>query len=164
MSFQICIKTDRSLHQLAAEIRELFSLPPFTETSFAGAPYCQFEMLGMQVLIHWVEEEERDPEVADYPYRFDLQLSFTENNLNTDIVEYQLQPYYAQLLAYRLGIETACHERQKVGHHWQVRYCYYQKNPSWKETILYGEPGWEPAVKTSPPSQWRSMLPDLLRD
>ncbi len=52
MSFQICIKTDKSLQQLATEIRNLFSLPPFRQNSFSGEPYCQFEMIGMLILIH----------------------------------------------------------------------------------------------------------------
>lgn len=159
MSFQICIKTDKSLQQLATEIRELFALPPFSEESFAGAPYCQFEMLGMLVLIHWAEEEERDPEVIDYPYCFDIQTTFVDHELDTDTMEYQLQPYYAQLLAFRLGVETACHEKQKVGRNWQMRYRYYCKNPRWDGSILYGEKGWEPAVKTDTPSPWRSVYP-----
>jgi len=159
MSFQICIKTDRSLQQLATEIRDLFSLPPFTENSFAGAPYCQFEMLGMLILIHWAEEDERDPEVSDYSYNFDLQMSFSEHELNTDAMEYCLQPYYAQMLASRLGVETAFHEKQKAGRHWQMRYCFYYKNPHWNENILYGEPGWEPAVKAAPPGPWRAVQP-----
>src|SRR4051794_35455818 len=57
MSFQICINTDKSLHQLATEIRKLLSLPSFQETP--GESYCQFEMLGMTLLIHQVDEEDR---------------------------------------------------------------------------------------------------------
>ncbi|SRR5579884_4153951 len=157
MSSQICIKTDKSLQQLATEIREIFSLPPFKEDSFAGAPYYQFDMLGMLVLVHWVEEEDRAPEVTDYAYSLDLQMSFTEHELNTDDMEYALQPYYAQLLAFRLGVETACCEKQKVGSHWQVRYCFYCKNPTWNSEILYGEAGWTPAVKIQATSPWRTM-------
>jgi len=56
MSFQICIKTDKSLQQLATEIRNLLSLPSFKQDSFAGEPYCQFEMLGMLILIHQADE------------------------------------------------------------------------------------------------------------
>lgn len=159
MSFQICLKTDKSLQQLATEIRELFSLPPFAEHAFAGAPYCQFDMLGMLIMIHWAEEDERDPEVIDYPYCFELQFSFTDHQLDTDPTEYALQPYYAQLLAFRLNIETACHEKQRVGRHWQVRYRYYCKNPKWRESVLFGEKGWEPAVSTPSPSPWRNLNP-----
>src|SRR5260370_31492023 len=60
MSFQICIKTDKSLQQLATEIRNLFSLPPFQQNTFSGDEYCQFEMLGMLLLIHRADEEDRD--------------------------------------------------------------------------------------------------------
>jgi len=63
MSFQICIKTEKSLQQLTTEIRNLFSLPPFRQNSFAGEPYCQFEMFGLLILIHKSEEEDRVPEV-----------------------------------------------------------------------------------------------------
>ena len=159
MSFQICIKTDRSLQQLATEIRALFSLPPFKQTTFAGEDYYQFEMLGMLVLIHEAEEDDRDPEVMKYPYCFDLQMSFMEHELDTDSMEYQLQPYYAELLAFHLGAETACHEKQKVGRGWQIRYQFYSKNPRWTPDILYGEPGWEPAVKVGAASPWRGMHP-----
>jgi hypothetical protein len=114
-------------------------------------------MLGMLVLIHPADPEDREAEVMDYTYSFDLQMSFTEHNLDTDEMEYRLQPYYAELLAFRLGIETACHEKQKVGQRWQVRYNFYYKNPNWKETILYGEDGWEPAVLKGTPTPWRSM-------
>ncbi len=161
MSSQVCIKTDKSLQQLATEIRETFSLPQFKQNKFAGEPYCQFEMLGMLVLIHLAEEEEREPEVIDYPYRFDIQMSFIDSNLDTDALEYQLQPYYAQMLTFQLGLETACQERQKIGPHWQIRYRYYSKNAKWNESVLYGEPGWEPAVCTSPPSPWRTMRAPL---
>jgi hypothetical protein len=159
MSSQVCMKTDKSLEQLATEIREALSLPPFTRNTFAGEPYCQFEMLGMLVLIHLADEEDREPEVIDYPYRFDIQMSFGDSNLNTDALEYQIQPYYAQLLAFRLDIETACQERQKVGPHWQIRYRFYARNPKWNGSILYGEPGWEPAVRDNTFSAWRTMLP-----
>lgn len=159
MSFQICIKTDKTLQQLATEIRNLFSLPSFKHNSFAGEPYCQFEMLGMLVLIHKADEEDRDPEVMNYPYCFDLQMSFMDHELDIDDLEYRLQPYYAQLLTFQLGIDTAFHEKQKVGRHWQIRYQFYSKNPKWDGSILYGEPGWEPAVKVASPSSWRSMHP-----
>ncbi|GCE18778.1 hypothetical protein [Dictyobacter kobayashii] len=157
MSSQICIKTDKSLQQLATEIRDLLSLPPFTLDSFAEEPYCQFDMLGMLVLIRQTAEEDRDPEVKDYPYSFDIQMSFTEHELDTDTMEYNLQSYYAQLLAFRLGIETSCYEKKKIGQHWQIRYCYYSKNPKWNENLLFGEPGWAPAVSSSNPSPWRSI-------
>lgn len=159
MSFQICLKSDKSLQQLATEIRDLFALPPFSQHAFSGEPYCQFEMLGMLVLIHVADPEEQDAEVIEYPYRFDLQLSFTDHNLDVDELEYRLQPYYAQLLAFRLNIQTACYEKQKIGPHWQIRYNYYRKNPHWKEGILFGEEGWQPAVVTGTPSAWRTMRP-----
>lgn len=157
MSSQICIKTEKSLQQLATEIRDLLSLPPFTLDASAEEPYCQFDMLGMLVLIHKTAEEDRDPEVKDYPYSFDLQMSFTEHELDTDAMEYDLQFYYAQLLAFHLGVETACYEKKRVGQHWQIRYCFYSKNPKWNPTLLFGEPGWCPAVKNGPPSAWRSI-------
>lgn len=157
MSSQICIKTDKSLQQLATEIRDLLSLPPFTLDSSAEEPYCQFDMLGMLVLIHKTAEEDRDPEVRDYPYSFDVQMSFTEHELDTDTMEYNLQSYYAQLLAFHLGIETACYEKKKVGQHWQIRYCFYSKNPKWDANLLFGEPGWCPAVTNGTPSAWRSI-------
>ncbi len=131
MSFQICIKTNKSLQQLATEIRDLLALPPFKHNAFVGEPYCQFEMLGMLLLITRVEGEDREPEVFDYAYSFDMQMTFTEN------------------------------EKQKAGIHWKVRYRFYCKNPRWNEDILYGEPGWEPAVKVGPHSQWRAQLPLL---
>lgn len=159
MSFQICIKTKKSLQQLATEIRDLLSLPPFKLDSFAEEPYCQFEMFGMLVFLRRAEEEEREPEVMDYQYCFDMQMSFTELELDTDDLEYQLQPYYAQLLAFRLGLETACYEKKKVGQHWQIRCRYFCKNPSWDGTTLYGEEGWLPAVTTASPTPWRSLQP-----
>src|SRR5260370_10741897 len=112
MSFQICIKTDKSLQQLATEIRNLFSLPPFRQNTFSGEPYCQFEMLGMLILIHLADEEDRDPEVMKYQYRFDLQTSFTDHELDTDDMEYNLQPYLAQLLSFRLHVGSANLERK----------------------------------------------------
>jgi hypothetical protein len=157
MSFQICINTDKSLHQLATEIRKLLSLPPFQETAFSGESYCQFEMLGMLLLIHQIDEEERDPEVRRYPYSFDLQLSFSDHELDTDTMEYTLQPYYAQLLSFHLGLETAYREQKKEGRGWQIRYHFCHKNHHWNGTILFGEPGWEPAVFEAPPSTWRTM-------
>ncbi len=159
MSFQICIKTEKSLQRLATEIRDLFSLPPFKENAFSGEPYCQFEMLGMLALIHFADEEDRDPEVMHYPYCFDLQMSFTDHKLDTDDMEYRLQPYYAQLLTFQLGLDTAYHEKQKIGQHWQVRYQFLQKNPKWNSSILYGEPDWTPAVLVTQPSAWRTMHP-----
>ena len=159
MAFQICMKTEKSLQQLATEIRDLFSLPPFKEHAFSGEPYCQFDMLGMLILIHFADEEDREPEVMHYPYSFDMQASFTDHTLDTDEMEYRLQPYYAQLLTFRLGLDTAYHEKQRVGHHWQMRYNFLRKNPKWNENILYGEEGWEPAVLVAQPSAWRSMLP-----
>jgi hypothetical protein len=159
MSFQICIKTEKSLHQLATELRNIFALPSFKQSSFSGESYCQFEMLGMLILIHQAEEEDRDPEVLDYPYRFDLQMSFVDHALDTDDMEYRLQPYYAELLSFQLGLDTAYQERQKTGRAWQIRYHFCSKNPRWNGSILYGEPGWEPAVTRSTPSPWRSMHP-----
>ena len=159
MSFQICIKTEKPLQQLATEIRNLFSLPPFKQSLFSGEPYYQFELLGMLVLIHCSDEEDRDPEVMHYPYCFDLQMSFTDHDLNTDSLEYTLQPYFAQLLSFRLGLDTAFHERQKVDRAWNIRYRFYSKNPRWNPDILYGEPGWQPAVIESTPAPWRAMHP-----
>lgn len=159
MSFQICIKTDKSLHQLATEIYKLFSLPVYQYNSFAGEPYYQFEVLGMFLLIRQADEDERDPEVASYPYRFDMQFSFIDHELDTDDLEYRLQPYYAQLLAFHLGLETAYYEKQKVGHHWQMRYHFCHKNPHWDGSILYGEPGWQAAVIVETPTPWRTLRP-----
>ena len=161
MSLQICIKTDKSLQYLATEIRDIFSLPPSKLDMHAQEPYCQFEMLGMLVFIHQTAEEDRDPEVSNYSYCFDLQMSFTDHDLDTDLMEYHLQPYYAQLLAFRLNVETACHEKKKIGPHWQLRYCFYCKNSKWNASTLFGEPGWEPAVITYPPSPWRTMRAPL---
>src|SRR2546423_15111286 len=75
MSFQICIKTDKSLQQLATEICNLFSLPPFRQISFSDEPYCQFVILGMLILLHRADEEDADPDVNDYNYCIHLQLS-----------------------------------------------------------------------------------------
>lgn len=161
MSFHICINTDKSLHQLATEIGKLLSLPPFQEADFSGETYCQFEMLGMLILIHEVDEEDRDPEVRRFPYGLDLQMSFSDHELDTDAMEYQLQPYYAQLLSFHLGVETAYREQKKGERSWQVRYRFCRKNQKWNGTVLFGEPGWEPAVFEAPPSQWRRMLPVL---
>ena len=159
MSFQICINTDKSLSQLATEIRNLFSLPLFKQSTFSGEPYYQFELLGMLILIHYSDEEDRDPEVMHYPCCFDLQMSFTEHELDMDSLEYSLQPYFAQLLSFRLGLDTAFHEKQKVDRAWQIRYHFYSKNPRWNPDILYGEPGWQPAVIEGTPGPWRSMHP-----
>ena len=141
MSFRICVKTEKSLQQLATEMRDLFSLPPFKQSSFSGESYCQFEMLGLLILIHPAEQEEGDPEVMDYPYCFDMQMSFADHELDTDDMEYRLQPYYAELLSYQLGIDTAYREKQKVDRSWKVRYHFCSKNPKWNRSILYGEPG-----------------------
>jgi hypothetical protein len=157
MSARIYIKTEKSLQSLAEELRDLFALPPFILDMQAEERYCQFDMLGMLVFIHQLAEEDRDREVANYPYSFDLQMSFTEHELDTDAVEYQLQPYYAQLLAFQLNVETACYEKKRVGPHWQIRYCFYRKNPKWNTMVLFGEPGWEPAVISSPAGPWRTM-------
>jgi hypothetical protein len=155
MSFQIYIKADKSLHQLATEIRKLLSLPPFQETSFSGESYCQFEMLGLLVLVHQVEEEDREPEVKAYSYSLDMQMSFVDHELDTDEMEYQLQPYYAQLLSFHLGLETAYHEKQRMDHGWKIRYHFCRKNSKWDGSILFGEPGWEPAIIEATPSPWR---------
>jgi hypothetical protein len=160
MSFQICIKTDKSLPHLAAEIREMFSLPSFKLDLHTQEPYCQFEMLGMLIFIHQIAEEDRDPEVSNYSHCFNLQMSFTDHELDLDSIEYNLQAYYAQLLAFRLDIETACYEKKKIGPHWQIRYCFYSKNSKWDASTLFGEPGWEPAVTSYPPSPWRTMRPN----
>lgn len=157
MPFQVYIKTERSVQQLAAEIRDALSLPPFSLDAFAEEPYCQFDMFGMQIMLHYTDQEMCDPEVKQYAYSFDLQMSFTEHELNTDDLEHNLQPYFAQLLAFRLGFETAYRERKKVGPHWQVRYCHCTRNPHWDGTILFGEPGWEPAVTSLPSGPWRTM-------
>lgn len=157
MPFQICMKTDKTLQQLAAEIRDLFSLPPYTLDPHTEEPYCQFEMLGMLLFVRCYDEDNRDPEVQDYPYCLDLQLSFTEGASDTDTIEYNLQPYYAQLLAFRLEVETACYEKKQVGEHWQIRYHYYERNAYWNAERLFGEPGYVPAIKESTPSTWRSI-------
>ncbi|HEY0755060.1 MAG TPA: hypothetical protein VGD98_13970 [Ktedonobacteraceae bacterium] len=157
MSFQICINTDKSLHQLATEIRKLLSLPSFQE--MPGASYCQFEMLGMTLWIHQLDEEDREPEVKPYPYSFDLQMSFSDHVLDTDIMAYHLQPYYAQLLSFHLGVETAYREQKKGERVWHIRYHFCRKNYKWNGAILFGEAGWEPAVFEATPSSWRSMLP-----
>lgn len=159
MSFQICIKTEKSLQQLATEIRNLFSLPPFKMSTFSGDAYCQFEVLGLVILIHQADEEDRDVEVMHYPYCFDLQTSFVDHDLDTDTLEYRLQPYYAQLLSFHLGLETAYHEKHKVDRAWHIRYHFCSKNPKWNANILYGEPGWEPAIIEESPSPWRAMHP-----
>jgi len=159
MSFQICIRTEKSLEQLASDIRDLFALPSFNQSSFSGTSYCQFEMLGLLILIHRKDEEDRDPEVMGYPYCFDLQMSFVDHKLDTNDIEYRLQPYYAELLSFQLGLDTAYHEKQKKDRAWQIRYHFCSKNPRWNANILYGEPRWEPAVLRSTPSAWRSMHP-----
>ncbi len=157
MSFQIWIKTDKPLPKLATEIRDILSLPPFRQEVLTGEPYYQFEMLGMLIFLHLAEEEDRDPEVMGYPYRFDMQTSFVDHELDTDSMEYGLQPYYAQLLTFHLGIETAYQDKKKAdkGKGWQIRYNYCCKNPHWDSTVLYGEPGWEPAIKITISGPWR---------
>jgi len=159
MSFQICIKTDKSLHQLATEICNLFSLPPYRQISIFDEPYYQFETLGMLILLHRTDEEDRDPEVRDFNYCFDLQMTFVDHALDTDTMEYSLQPYYAQLLSFRIGLMTSYHEKQKTDRTWKIRYHYCRKNPKWNDSILFGEPGWEPAVIQIQPSAWRPMHP-----
>ncbi|HLZ61191.1 MAG TPA: hypothetical protein VKR06_29930 [Ktedonosporobacter sp.] len=170
MSFQIWMKTEKPLQQLASEIRDLFALPTFKHHTLAGESYCQFEVFGMLLIIRQpdeephnpeVDEEPRDSEVLDYPYSLDMHLSFTDHELDTDTMEYTLQPYYAQFLAFHLGIKTACLQKKKMGNHWQIRYNFYCKNPNWKPSLLYGEDGWKPAVITDMPSPWRSMLPEF---
>src|SRR5437763_15313255 len=74
-------------------------------------------------------------------------------------MQYTSQPYYAQLLSFQLGLDTAYHEKQKTERAWKLRYCYCHKNPKWNDSILFGEPGWQPAVIQMPPSPWRSMHP-----
>lgn len=161
MSFQICINTDKPLHQLATEMRKLLFLPPFQETSSPDESYCQFEMLGMTLLLRQVDAEERDPEVKQYPYSFALQMAFSDHQLDTDIMEYHLQPYYAQLLSFKLGVETAYREQKKGERAWKIRYHFCRKNNKWDGSLLFGEAGWEPAVFEEPPSPWRGMLPLL---
>src|SRR5260370_36966421 len=135
MSFQICIQTDKSLQQLATEIRNLFSLPPFRQNTFSGEPYCQFEMLGMLILVHLADEEDRDPGVMNYPCRFELQMSFTDHELNTDDVEYNLQPYFAHLLSFQLGGETSYQEKRKVSSAGQKVYSDFRTTPKLKDTM-----------------------------
>jgi len=96
------------LDQLATEIRDILSLPPFKVDAFAEEPYYQFDMLGLFIMLRQSEEDERDPEVKHYPYILNLQASFEDHELDTDTIIYGLQPYYAQLLTFRLGVETAC--------------------------------------------------------
>jgi hypothetical protein len=155
MAAQIYIKTDRPLRQVASEMCKLLALPPFTLHSLSGEPYYQFEMFGILALLRPLEEDERDPEVCEFPYCLNLQMSFGEHELDTDALEYKLQPYYAQMLAFHLNLETAYQERQKAGAHWQIRYQICRKNPRWSGTLLYGEPGWEPAISLSSPRAWR---------
>ena len=157
MSLQICIRTNKSLDQLATEIRDILSLPPFKVDAFAEEPYYQFDMLGLFIMLRRSEEDERDPEVKHYPYVLNLQASFEDHELDTDTIIHGLQPYYAQLLTFRLGIETACYEKKKIGPHWQIRYCCYSKNPRWNGNVLYGEPGWEPAVLVGTIGAWRTV-------
>ncbi|HEY6287787.1 MAG TPA: hypothetical protein VIX20_19125, partial [Ktedonobacteraceae bacterium] len=76
-----------------------------------------------------------------------------------DTMEYTLQPYYAQLLSFQFGLDTAYHEKQKTERAWKIRYHYCHKNPKWNNSILFGEPGWVPAVIQMQPSPWRSMHP-----
>jgi hypothetical protein len=166
MAFQVWIKTDKSLQQLASEIRALFSLPPFKPHALTKEPYYQFEVLGMDIFIREpdeeprdpdVEEEPRDPEVMNYPYSLNIHTTFTEHELDTDTLEDSVQPYYAHLLAFHLNVKTACSEKKKIGNRWHIRYNIYCKNPRWDGSILYGEPGWEPAVHCDPVGSWRSL-------
>ena len=158
-AFQVHIKTNKPLDQLASEICTLLSLPPYKMDDFAGDPYYQYEMLGMLILLHPTDEEDRDPEVLHYPYSFDLQFSFSEHHLDIDNMEYHLQPYFAHLLSFQLDVETAYYEKQKVEKRWQIRYHFCRKNPHWTGHILYGEPGWQPGTIESSPSEWRSLHP-----
>jgi hypothetical protein len=112
-------------------------------------------MLGMLIMIHKIDEEDREPEVKAYPYSLDLQASFVEHELDTDEMEYRLQPYYAQLLCFHLDLETSYCEKQRMDHGWKIRYHFCQKNQKWDGSILFGEPGWTPAVIEAPPSPWR---------
>ena len=157
MPFQICMKTDKTLQQLAAEIRDLFALPPYTFDSHTEEPYCQFEMLGMLLFVRQSDEESQDQEVRDYPYCLDMQLSFTEWNSDNDQLEYNLQPYYAQLLAFRLGVDTACYEKKRIGERWKIHYHYYTRNTDWSADRLFDEPGYVPAIQEEAPSDWRPM-------
>lgn len=157
MSFHICLKSEKSLSQLATEICQLLSLPSFQEDALAGEPYYQFEVFGMSILLHPIDMEDREPEVMTYPYSLDIHYSFLEHNLDTDDLEYRLQPYYAQLLSFHLGLDTAHFEKQKVDRKWQIRYHFYSKNPRWNPNILYGEPGWQPAVTVDSLTPWRFM-------
>jgi hypothetical protein len=88
-----------------------------------------------------------------------MQMAFADHEMDTDHMEYILQPYYAQLLSFQLGLDTAYHEKKKVENKWHIRYRFFCKNQRWNESILYGEPGWESAVIESPPSAWRTMYP-----
>lgn len=161
MSFQICIKTEKPLQQLASELASILSLPPYQHETFGNETYYQFELLGMLLLVHCADEEGQDPEVIHYPYCLDLQMTFTDCELDTDEVEYAMQPYYAQLLSFKLEVDTAHHERQKVDSRWQIRYRFYKRNPQWTGSILYGEPGWKPAVIDAHTSNWRFIQPVL---
>lgn len=159
MSFQICINTEKPLQQLANEIRDLFSLPDYQQGSISNEQYCQFEVFGMLILLHQIDEEDRDPEVLHYPYSFDMQTTFVDHELDTDTMEYRLQPYYAQLLSFQLGLDTAYHEKLKVEREWHIRYRFCSKNPRWNANILFGEPGWQPAILEASPTPWRAMHP-----
>src|SRR6266852_9053044 len=154
MSLHICINTDKSLHQLATEIRKLLSLPPFQET--IDVSYCQFEMLGFMAVVRKLDDEDREPEVRHFPFSFDMQLTFGDHELDTDMMEYQLQPYYAQLLTFHLGVETAYREQKKTERSWQVRFHFCRKNQNWTGSLLFGEAGYEPSVLDVTPGSWRS--------
>src|SRR5690349_17883556 len=97
MPFQICIKTDKTLQQLATDVLDLVSLHSYERDPHPDEPYCQCEVLGMILLTRHYDEDSREPERLDYSYCLDLQLSFIECDLYTDTAEYNLQPYRAQL-------------------------------------------------------------------
>src|SRR5258708_38084309 len=111
----------------------------------------------MDILSDLGEEEDRDPEVMNYPYCFDLQMSFTDHELDTADMEYNLQPNFAQLLSFQLDVETAYHEKKKVSRASQKCYHYCHKNPKCNASILYGEPGRPPTAMQTPSSPGRSM-------
>src|SRR2546430_9289500 len=62
-----------------------------------------------------------------------------------------------QTCALPICLDPAYHEKQKTDRAWKIRYHYCHKNPKWNASILFGEPGWEPAVIQMQPSSWRSM-------
>jgi len=159
MSFKICIKRRNLCNNSPQEVRNLFSLPPFKQSSFSGEPYCQFEVLGLLILIHRADEEDRDPEVMHYPYCFDLQMSFCRSRLDTDSVEYRLQPYYAQLLSFQLGLDTAFTKKQKVNRACRYATASVQKILNGTQPFCMESLGGSQRCSKAPPSPWRSMHP-----